>query len=158
MKKQLSAGATAAVLTGCFGLAHAAPTPATNAMYAGLTPAGAVAQKLVIKVSGACTGAVELNSFVMAGLWKVDQVSGQPDPKNQIAGAVGLFPYSDIDDEEKMFAVMAGSFGPKYNYSLSNNAKGETFKVSAPAYIDSQSLYEILEAAGPVIPPKTNRP
>lgn len=147
MKKQFSAALAATLAVGCMSLAQADPTAASKAMYVSLTGAdGAVPQTLTVSVSGACSGSFTLQSFTMAALWNVDQINNQPDPNKQLAGAVGIFPFTNLDEEEVQFPVMAGNFGPKSSYSLVNNKKGETFKVTAQAYIDSGLLYDMIAA------------
>ena len=131
--------------------------PATNAMYVSLEGMpGAVPQKLTVSVSGACKGSFELNSFVMAGVWMIPGAGSTVDNVNHLAGAVGLFPFLDVEANERLISVMSGSFGEKYSYSLVNNKKGETFKLTAPAFIDGESIYQAILAQGGAITCKSH--
>ena len=150
MKKLLAVSSVVAAMVS--GVAVAEEGSRTDAMYAQLS----APSKLVISVSGACTGTVSLNNFVNAGVWNITGSGTSIDALTQLAGTVGIYEINtpDItnpDVADDLVAIMAGGFGAKNSYSLAYNAKkGETFKVTAPAEYDAQQVYKAIVTKGGV--------
>lgn len=150
MKKLLLASSIVAAMGS--GLVVAQEGSRTNAMYAQLS----APNKLTIAVSGACSGTVNLDNFVNAGVWNVVGSGSTINVEEQLAGTVAIFttePTNIADPEitNKILPIMAGSFGAKNSYSLAyNTKKGETFKVTGPAEYDSKDVYRAIAGSSSV--------
>lgn len=135
MKKLVVAAAAALTMTAATAvLADGRANAATYASLEGVP-------KLTIQLSGGCSGSFTLDNMVMAGIWDIPGTGSTISGAEQMAGAVAIF-----QNGGELFPIMAGSFNPGYNYSVTRNAKGETFKLTATAFIRADDLYKAILA------------